>query len=134
MQAQLATATAELATFKAEKSKAEKADYVAQLSTSGKLPPALRDWAMGQDMAVLKSFADAAPVVAAANPETKTTPKAAGTDGPVALSDDEKAICKMMNLSEADYIATKKELLAGPTIWAFDPNANAPAPAVKETK
>jgi hypothetical protein len=67
-------------------------------------------------------------VVAAASAETKTTPKPAGTDGPVALSDDEKAICKMMNLSEADYIATKKELLSGPTIWAFDPNAN-PAPA-----
>lgn len=130
MQAQLAAVTAELATFKAEKSKAEKADYVAQLSTQGKLPPALRDWAMGQDMAVLKSFADAAPVVAAASPETKTTPKPAGTDGAVALSDDEKSLCKMMNLSEADYLATKKELAASGNPWAYDPNAH-PAPAAK---
>jgi phage I-like protein len=134
MQAQLAQATAALATFNAEKSKAEKADYVAQLSTAGKLPPALRDWALGQDLAVLKSFADAAPVVSAASPTTTTTPKPAGTDGAAMLSDDEKKLCKMMNLSEADFLATKKELLAGPTIWAYDPNANAPAPAVKETK
>jgi phage I-like protein len=128
LNAQLSAVTAELATFKAEKSKAEKADYVAQLSTQGKLPPALRDWALGQDMAVLKSFADAAPVVAAADPQSKTTPKPAGTDGAVALSDDEKSLCKMMNLSEADYLATKKELAASGNPWAYDPNAN-PAPA-----
>lgn len=132
MQAQLSAATAELATFKAEKTKAEKADYVAQLSTQGKLPPALRDWALGQDMSVLKSFADAAPVIAAADPAKTSTPKPAGTDVTAAtLSDDEKAMCKMMNLSEADYIATKKELLSAPSFWAYDPNANPPAPAAK---
>lgn len=127
MQTTLAAATAELATFKAERAKAEKTDYIAQLSATGKLPPALREWALGQDLSVLKAYADAAPVVAAASPDAQTTPKPAGKDGAVALSDEEKALCRMMSLSEADYLATKRELRSGPSIWAYDPNAH-PAP------
>lgn len=126
LQAQLSAATGELAAFRADKAKADKAAYVAELSTAGKLPPALRDWALGQDLAVLRSFADAAPVVAAANPEQATTPKAAGTDHVAAtLSDDERSICRQMNLSEADYLATKKELLASANVWEYRPE---PAP------
>lgn len=129
MTAQLSAATAELATFKADKVKAEKADYVAQLSTAGKLPPALRDWALGQDMSVLKSFADAAPVVVAADPKAETTPKPVTKPDATTLSDDEKKLCKAMNLSETDYLATKAELAASANPWAYDPNARPAAPA-----
>lgn len=106
LQAQLSAATAELGAFRTAAAKAEKADYVAQLSTAGKLPPALRDWAMGQDMTVLRAYADAAPVLTPGTAPTTAPTTAAATT----LSDEERAICAQLSLSEADYLAGKAEL------------------------
>lgn len=108
-QTQLSTATAELAGLKAAKEQAEKADYVAQLSTAGKLPPALRDWALGQPMAVLQAYAAAAPALSVAS--APTTPPA--STPATTLSDAERAVCAQLNLSEADYLAEKAALAAG---------------------
>lgn len=106
-QTQLSALTTELNGLKAAKEQAEKTDYVAQLSTAGKLPPALRDWALGQPMAVLKAYADAAPALPAASAPT-TAP---ATSAPATtLSDDERKICAQLNLSEADYLAEKAAL------------------------
>jgi phage I-like protein len=109
IQAQLATATAELTGLKTAKAQQDKADFIAQLSTAGKLPPALRDWALGQEMTVLKAYADAAPVLSPGTAPT-TAPTTATT---TTLSDEERAVCRMMNLSEADFLATKNEKAAG---------------------
>lgn len=125
-QTQLSAATTELAALRSAKEQAEKTDYVAQLSTAGKLPPALRDWALGQPMAVLQAYAAAAPALPAAS--TTTTPPAK-TEVPAVLSDDERALCRQLNLSEADYLAEKKALAASPSVWVSDPNT--PAPAAK---
>jgi phage I-like protein len=122
---QVATLTAQVNALTGAKATADKATYIAKLTSDGKLPPALAEWAADQSIESLQAYAAKAPVVAAANPEKITTPNPGNTDVTAAtLSADELEICKQMNIKVEDYVATKKELLAGPTFWAYDPNAS----------
>jgi hypothetical protein len=58
-----------------------------------------------------------------------TTAKSPTADsGATILSEDEKKTCLLLSVSEEDFLATKKHLLASGNVWAFDPNA------VKESK
>jgi phage I-like protein len=127
LQADLAAAAAKVAAADAEKAAAEKSSFIAKLSQDGKLAPALHAWAATQDMVSLQAFAAAAPVVAAV--ATVTTAKSPTADsGATILSEDEKKTCLLLSVSEEDFLATKKHLLASGNVWAFDPNA------VKESK
>jgi phage I-like protein len=126
MQTQLSTATTELAAFKDAQSKADKAAFVAQLSSQGKLAPALRDWALGQSLEVLKAYAEAAPVAAVASQAATTTPPKGETQS--TLSDDERNICSQLGITEKDYLATKAELLASRNPWIYTPAPEAPEP------
>lgn len=132
LQGELTAEKAKVALADAEKTKATKATFIAKLSADGKLSPALHGWAMGQELAVLEAFAKDAPVVALAAAESATTPKTPTADsGALILSDDEKKVCTLLGVSEADFLSTKKTLVASGNVWAYDPNA---ATAVKESK
>ena len=130
LQASLTAANAKLAEQDAERAKATKAELIAKLSREGKLPPALQTWALGQDIAVLESFAKDAPVIAAAAPAVTPAPSAAPAAA-VALSDVERKVAEQMMLPEADFLATRASLQASGNFWAFDPNT---APALAAAK
>ena len=74
---------------------------------SGKLPPAMKEWALDlgkKDEAALNSYLDAAvpfPAGAAITGEPKPEKGK--------LTEEEKAICSMMGLSEADFIKHRDE-------------------------
>jgi phage I-like protein len=132
LQAELTAEKAKVALADAEKTKATKATFIAKLSADGKLSPALHGWAMGQDLAVLEAFAKDAPVVALADAEKSVTPKTPTADGGATiLSDDEKKVCTLLGVSEADFLSTKNHLVSSGNVWAYDPTAQA---AVKESK
>jgi phage I-like protein len=131
LQADLAASAALVAASAAEKAAAEKSAFIAKLSQDGKLAPALHAWAATQDLTSLQAYAAAAPVATLA--ESTTTPKTPTADsGATILSDDEKKVCTLLGVSEADFLATKKTLLASGNVWAYDPNSA--APAVKDPK
>jgi phage I-like protein len=133
LQADLKTATDALKLAADERAAAEKAAFVTELSTTGKLAPALKTWALNQSLDALKAFAKDAPVVALADAEKTTTAKPATADsGATILSEDEKKCCVLLGVSEADYLSTKKHLEASGNVWAYDPNAA--QAAVKESK
>lgn len=74
---------------------------------SGKLPPAMKDWAIDlgkKDEAALNSYlAAAVPFPAAATITGDVKPEKGK------LTEDEKAICAMMGLTEADFIKHRDE-------------------------
>lgn len=74
---------------------------------SGKLMPAMRQWAIDlgrKDEAALASYLAAAPAFAAGA-------QVKGNPGPEKgkLSDEEKAICSQLGLSEADFVKTRDQ-------------------------
>jgi phage I-like protein len=105
-----------------------KTSHAALLAATATLQaPAWHAWAATQYMVSIQAFAAAAPVVAAV--ATVTTAKSPTADsGATILSEDEKKTCLLLSVSEEDFLATKKHLLASGNVWAFDPNA------VKESK
>lgn len=127
-QTKLSAVEAELATFKNERANAEKAEFVAKLCADGKLPPALKDWALGQSIETMKSFGDAAPVVPVADKAEKTTPRTPNA-GLTVLSDEDKKVARMLGVSEADFLDTRK--LQADNFWQCDPEAG---DAQKESK
>lgn len=105
VQGELSTTRTELAALKAEKCGAEVDRVVTEALSAGKLTPAMEAWAKklgGTDLAALKSYVDAAPVVAKPG-ATQTGGKA--PDGAVAsgLTEVEMAICKQMGVSAEDF-------------------------------
>lgn len=103
-----ASLKSEVATHKAEKAKAlkekEEAEKLAkfeELCRTGKAVAAQKDAYLAGD---LVKFAELA---GKPNPENKGT-GAEGTKVATELSEEEKAICKQMNLSEEDYIKYNK--------------------------
>ena len=73
---------------------------------AGKLTPALEPWAREQSVAALSAFLEkATPVVVPGNTQTGGQGSDAGT-GIAALSADQKAICKQLNIGEAEFLAT----------------------------
>jgi phage I-like protein len=130
LQASLNASNAKLAEVEADRAKASKADLIARLSREGKLPPALQDWALSQDIAVLDAFGKAAPVIAAAS-SAVTAPATPKEDSPATLSDDDRKVCRLMAIPEAEFLSTRAHLRASGNFWAFDPLAFAPVAAAK---
>lgn len=126
LQADLAASAAKVAAADAEKAATEKSAFIAKLSQDGKLAPALHAWAATQDLVSLQAYAKDAPVAVVAVATTPKTPTA--DSGAAILSDDEKKACLLLSVTEEDYLATKKHLLASGNVWAYDPAA------VKESK
>ena len=109
---ELATVKTALAARADQDAKAEKAAYIAQLSSEGKLAPALKPWAEGQTLDALKIFGAHAPVISAVAPALKV--EASVTDPSkqaVELSADEIAICQQMKIDPKNF-AAQKALLA----------------------
>ena len=109
---ELATVKTALAARADQDAKAEKAAYIAQLSSEGKLAPALKPWAEGQTLDALKTFGAHAPVISAVAPALKV--EASVTDPStqaVELSAAEIAICSQMKIDPKNF-AAQKALLA----------------------
>lgn len=126
LQGQLKLAQDGLAAAAAEKSKADKASFIAKLSQDGKLPPALQTWALGQDIAVLEAFAKDAPVIASPG---ASAPPAAAPSSVASLSAEDREVARQMGLSEADMLSTRNHLQSSANFWAFDPLSMAPVAA-----
>lgn len=110
LQAQVATLNAAVEARKSADEKAERDTYLAQLSTDGKLAPAMLPWAQTQSLAQLRAYgAVAVPVIA-----VSTTIAAKATDPALAsveLSAEEAALCLQMKIAPKDF-AAQKALLA----------------------
>lgn len=103
---------AELDRFKSEALAATVEDAIKAL----KLPPSLREWALklgATDRTQLDAYlAASAPVVPADS--QRAAPPAAGA--PVVLTDEQKKVCAMLSLSEADYAKQLAALAAKGTV------------------
>lgn len=108
---ELVTATTELAALKAEKHDAEVDKVVQAALSAGKLTPATEKWArdLGKsDLAALKSYVEAAPVVVKPG-ETQSGGK--GGDGkPHQPSDVDTAVMKALGLTADQFAAGKLEV------------------------
>lgn len=104
--------TAQVASLSAQVAEHQDGEIVAAVDaaiSAGKLPPALKAWAVGMaksDRAKFDAYVDAAPVLVATTTTTTTTKQLVGT-GDV-LTDDEKLVCAQMGLSEEGFIAARK--------------------------
>jgi len=107
---ELATATTELAALKAEKHEAEVDKVVKAALAAGKLTPATEKWArdLGKsDLAALKSYVEAAPVVVKPG-ETQSGGK--GVDGKSHQhTDADTAVMKALGLTADQFAAGKLE-------------------------
>ena len=100
LQSQLATLSAEVGNGKLDK-------VIADGLAAGKLTPATEAWArdLGKsNLAQLSAFIEAAPVVVKPN-ETQTGGKSEG-GSLAALSADQKKVCALLGVTEADYQKT----------------------------
>jgi phage I-like protein len=136
--AELAIAKTALAARADQDAKAEKAAYIAQLSSEGKLAPALKPWAEGQTLDALKTFGAHAPVISAVAPAAKVeAPVTDPSKQAVELSADEIAICQQMKIDPKNY-AAQKALLASQSAAGGPLNLNVggitPASAEKASK
>lgn len=108
---ELAAATTELAALKAEKHAAEVGEVVTAALAAGKLTPATEKWArdLGKsDIAALKSYVEAAPVVVKPG-ETQSGGK--GGDGKShQLTDADTAVMKALGLTADQFAAGKLEV------------------------
>ena len=91
----------------AARNRAEKAVNAAM--SAGKITPAMKVWAINTAAADPEGFAkylETAPVI------VTNGPAAAGVKGPgaSALGAEERAVCKQLGLSEADYLKSRKDL------------------------
>jgi len=104
---ELATATTELAALKAEKAQAEVDKVIADGLAAGKLTPATEPHArkLAGDLAALKGFIDAQPVIAKPGATQTGGDKPAGGNG-TTLTDTQLAVCKAMGVTPEDYAKT----------------------------
>lgn len=108
VQGELAAANTKLAALTAERQTAEVDAVVGEALAAGKLTPATKEWATGlgkSDLAALKAFIAAAPVVTKPG-ETQTNGKKPEGTGLAALSADQLKVCEQMRIAPADYAAT----------------------------
>ena len=100
--------TAEVASLRKERNEDVSERLVASAMQSGKVPPALEDWAKGyaaKDADGFKTWLASAPVLVSPQPVVPNTiPAKTGTDG---LSDDERAVCAATGVSPEAFLATK---------------------------
>lgn len=79
--------------------------------SSGKIAPASRTWAMGyaaKDPDGFAAFVGTAPAIVAPGAEERHKAALASDT----LTDEERAVCSMMGIKEADFIAARKEELS----------------------
>lgn len=117
LQAQVATLTAAVEARKTADEKAERDAYLTQLSSDGKLAPAMLPWAQSQTLAQLKAYgAVAVPVVAVASKvvTAATDPRLAAVE----LSETEAALCSQMKISPIDFAAQKAKSASQPNPYA----------------
>ena len=101
LQGRLAALSAEVSGGKLEK-------LMSDGLAAGKLTPAIEAWAreLGKkDIAALSAYIEAAPVVVALG-ATQTDGKGVGGSATAALSADDKAVCALLGVPEADYQQT----------------------------
>jgi len=104
---QLAHVNARLTAIEGDKHAAA----VASAISSGKLAPALKDWALDPaNRAAAASFIDTAPVVL--SPGASTTVKVVDINA-VTLTDEDKAVASAMGWSETDMLAQRKLEMEG---------------------
>jgi phage I-like protein len=96
---------AKVAEIEARGKAVAKDGLIAKLSSEGKLPPSLHDWAKSLDMAALEAFGERAPVVIGGAIETagKAEEK---------LSDDELAVLRQFSVAKDEYIKSRAAVLA----------------------
>lgn len=116
---QLAT---QVATLEAEKATAERDQYVAELSTSGKLPPSLHAWAKTQTKAQLEAWAKDAPdytpgATSGAAPgeggkgataQTHAAGPTSQAHTAVSLDADDLETCKLLGIPPEQFLERKK--------------------------
>lgn len=108
---ELAAANAELAALKAEKLEAEVDKVVQAALAAGKLTPAMEGWArnLGKaDLAALRSFVEAAPVVVKPG-QTQTGGADSRGTGAFQPTDAELAVMKALGLTAEQFAAGKLE-------------------------
>lgn len=108
VQGELATANAKLAALSAAHAAAEVEAVVTEALTAGKLTPATKDWAVGlgkSDLAALKAFIAAAPVVVKPG-DTQSGGKGGAGGGTAALTADQAKVCAQMNINPDDFAKT----------------------------
>jgi phage I-like protein len=104
-QGELATANAKLAALTAERQTAEVDAVVVEALTAGKLTPATKEWATGlgkSDLAALKAFIAAAPVVVKPG-EIQSGGQGGAGNGTAALNADQMKVCAQMAISPDDF-------------------------------
>lgn len=107
LQGEHATLQTKFVALQAEVSGSKLDKVVADGLAAGKLTPATEAWArdLGKsNLAQLSAFLDAAPVIAAPG-QTQTNGKGDGGKT-VALSAEQKKVCELLGVSEADYQVT----------------------------
>ena len=102
------TLSKDVAELKAKQTQTEVESFVAR--NTDKIPLHLEKWALGQPIAVLKSFVENA--VSAPRAATQPTQGggAAPVTGEVVLTEADKHFAKLTSIPEADFLATKKKL------------------------
>jgi len=87
----------------------DKADLIEKGLMSGKFTQAMVDkWAKGQDVAVLTAFLESAPAVVKPGQTVDKTKLPAADD--VALSDSDRAVAKVLGITEEEFETQKKSL------------------------
>jgi phage I-like protein len=93
----------ELNQLKASITAAERDALIEQALKDGKLAPAAKDWAKSLSLEALKGF------VAVATPVTPGSQSGGkGAEGAGPLSAEAKEVCRMLGISEEDYLKTQK--------------------------
>lgn len=87
-----------------DKSKTEHAEVFKTLKADGKLPKSLEEWAGKQSAEALTAWGEGAPAVL----KSGRTKAAGSVDGTLVLTDVEKEVAKSLNISEDDYIESRK--------------------------
>lgn len=75
---------------------------------AGKVPPAMKQWALeyaSKDAAAFASYVDAVPAFAGDKKVADGKPASSGSP----LTDDERAICALTGVSEEDFLKTRNE-------------------------
>lgn len=93
----------ELNTLKASIAAGERDALIEQALKDGKLAPAAKEWAKTLTIEALKGFIAVAPAI---TPGAQSGGKGPQGSGP--LTDEVKEVCRMLGISEDDYIKTAK--------------------------
>jgi phage I-like protein len=109
VQGELSVARTELATLRAERLAAEVEGVVADALAAGKLTPATEGWAKAlgaKDIAALKAFIEAAPVVVKPG-DTQTGGKKPSATPGAALTGEQAALCAQLGITQEDFVAAQ---------------------------